>query len=135
MAQTDWSLESARAFMARAENAFKAGNQEAILDLFDEDVEVIFADFPPMRGKNAYRKFLEARMKRQLSYTPETTVRVVGENVIGSSWEASWMDALTGLEMRGRGCEFVSIRDGKVIQFIASFNAWNEKQGPATPIV
>jgi hypothetical protein len=74
-------------------------------------------------------------MKRQLSYTPTTTVRAISGSVIGSSWEATWIDSQTGLEMRGRGCEFVTLRDGRVIQFIASLNAWNEKLGPASPII
>lgn len=129
------SRHEAELFMARAEQAFRTADQNALMELFAEDVVVIFADFPAMRGKETYRKFLAARLARQIGYQPRTTVRVVGDNVIGSSWEASWTDAKTGLAMRGRGCEFVTIKDGKIVEFIASFNAWDDAGGPRTPII
>lgn len=127
--------DAAEAFLARAQEAFIAADVDAVLELFHDDVYVEFADFPPMRGKQAYREFLQARMKRQLDYRPDTTVRAVAGEVIGSSWVATWTDAQTGKPMRGRGCEFVTLRDGLVGEFIVSFNAWNEELGPQTPIV
>jgi len=126
---------AAEAFMARAERAFRSADVDAIIELFHEEVVVFFADFPVMHGRQEYRRFLEARMRRQLDYRPETTVRAVVDNVIGSSWEATWTDAVTGRAMRGRGCEFVSLRDGLVGDFVASFNAWDDEVGPQTPIV
>jgi hypothetical protein len=129
------TLADAEAFMARAEQGFRERNTEAIIDLFADDVLVVFADFPPMRGKHAYLEFLRARMARQLDYCPSTTVRVAANNVIGSSWEATWTDARTGLAMQGRGCEFVTVNDGKIVEFAASFNAWEAGGPPRTPLV
>lgn len=129
------TLADAEAFMARAERGFRERNTDAILDLFADNVLVVFADFPPMRGKHAYLEFLRARMARQLDYRPSTTVRVAANNVIGSSWEATWTDARTGLAMQGRGCEFVTVKDGKVVEFTASFNAWDVGGPPRTPLV
>jgi ketosteroid isomerase-like protein len=129
------SLDEAREFLARAEVAFRTRDIETILELFSEDVDVTFADFPRMRGKAAYREFLEARFARQQKYTPTTTVRVVSDNVIGASWEASWTDRQTNLEMRGRGCEFLTLKDAQIVEYVVSFNAWNEAAGPSTPIV
>ena len=127
-------MDEARAFLARAEVGFRKGDLEEIIALFAEDVRVLFADFPPMVGRRAYRDFLESRLRRQLNYTPTTTVRVVNGNVIGSSWEATWTDAVTGSPMRGRGCEFVTIGGGLVVDFVASFNAWDDGGPPRTPI-
>jgi ketosteroid isomerase-like protein len=129
------SIEDAADFMARAERAFHARDTEAIIELFADDVVVVFADFPPMRGKREYLHFLRARLARQLDYRPSTTIRVASNDVIGSSWEASWTDANTGLPMQGRGCEFVTVKSGKVIEFIASFNAWEAGGAPRTPII
>ena len=119
----------------RAQRAFASRDLDAIVDLFDDDVCVVFADFPPMRGKAAYREFLEARLARQLDYRPSTTVRCVDGEVIGASWEATWIDAKTGEKMNGRGCEFATVRNGLVVELIISFNAWAEEGGPRTPIV
>jgi ketosteroid isomerase-like protein len=129
------TLDDARAFLARTDEAFASGDMDAVLDLMSEDVHVVFADFPPMRGRAAYGDFLRSRQARQLNYQPLATVRAVCGSVIGSSWEATWTDATTGLEMSGRGCEFVTLRDGRVVEFIASFNAWDARTGPRTPIV
>lgn len=129
----DW--ETAREFMKRAEQAFTAGDKETILDLFDDNVLVVFADFPPIHGREAYGRFLDARLARQLDYRPLTTIRTVVANVIGASWDATWTDARTKLPMRGRGCEFVTIEQGKIIEFIVCFNAWDEATGPRTPII
>jgi nuclear transport factor 2 (NTF2) superfamily protein len=121
--------------LARAEHAFNARDKEAILELFSDDVHVVFADYPPMIGKAAYRKFLDARFNRQLEYDPRTKVRAVMGNVIGASWEATWIDAQTKVKMCGRGCEFVYVKDGKIVEFIVAFNAWNIDTGPNTPII
>lgn len=128
-------MQEATEFLARAEKAFRSGDRAAILELFSDDVQVVFADFPPMRGKEAYRRFLDARFARQLDYRPTTTVRTVAGNVVGASWEATWTDARTGASMRGRGCEFLELRDGRIVDYVVSFNAWDEKAGPCTPIV
>lgn len=133
--QDDRDLGQATAFLARAEIAFRTGDREAILELFSDDVHVVFADFPPMRGKEAYRKFLDARFARQLGYTPVTTVRTAVGNVVGASWEATWTDARTGAAMRGRGCEFLTLQGGVIVDYVVSFNAWDEAAGPCTPIV
>lgn len=131
----DHDAPEAVLFMARAEAAFRGADIDAVLELFDDDVHVVFADFPEMHGKEAYREFLEARFARQQGYDPTTTVRAVAGDTIGSSWEATWTDALTGRPMHGRGCEFVRVEDGRVKEFIVSFNAWDPLSGPTTPIV
>ena len=128
-------LASASLLMERAGKGYAESDVEAILDLFADDVSVVFADFPPMRGKAEFAQFVRARLARQINYRTETVVRVVNGNLIGSSWDATWTDARTGAAMRGRGCEFVTVADGKVTEFIASFNAWEEGKGPVTPIV
>ena len=125
----------AYALMAAAETAFRSRDLEAIIELFDEDVEVSFADFAPIVGKASYRDFLEARFRRQLEYRPTTIVEFVGEDVIGASWEATWIDSLTSKEMVGRGCEFVHLRDGKIIKYTVAFNAWPKGSGSLTPII
>jgi ketosteroid isomerase-like protein len=129
------NTQAAHALMAAAERAFRSADLDTIIDLFDENVEVVFADFPPMRGKANYRTFLEARFKRQRDYKPVTTVEFVGEDVIGASWEATWVDAKTGEDMRGRGCEFVRLSKQKIVRYTVSFNAWPQHGGASTPIV
>ena len=135
MESTSPARASADEFMARAQRAFSTRDLDAIIDLFADDVFVVFADFPPMRGKEQYRAFIEARLARQLDYRPDTTVRCVDGDVIGASWEATWVDAKTGEAMRGRGCEFATLRAGRVAELIVSFNAWAERTGPSTPII
>lgn len=125
----------ARALMAAAELAFRSRDVETIIELFDEDVEVCFADFEPMSGKANYRAFLEARFRRQLNYHPTTTIEFVGEDVIGASWEATWTDAVSGQAMAGRGCEFVRLRGRKIVKYTVAFNAWPQGAGSLTPII
>ena len=131
----DDRLDEARAFLARAEAAFRASDIDAIISLFAEDVQVTFADFPLIVGRDAYRRFLEDRLKRQLHYRPVTNVRIAVGRMIGASWEATWTDAVTGIDMQGRGCEFITLENGLVADFVVCFNAWEQGGDPRTPLL
>jgi ketosteroid isomerase-like protein len=129
------SFEEVREMMDDIGASFASADAERILSFFDNDVTVVFADFPPMLGKAAYADFLRARLARQVSYVTKTRVHVVSHGVIGASWEATWRDAETGYEMAGRGCECVHMVNGKITEFHATFNVWRDGAASQLPIV
>jgi nuclear transport factor 2 (NTF2) superfamily protein len=117
-----------------AEGAFGSADIGAILNAFTEDVVIRFADIPEMRGKFAAERFLRARFARQQNYRLSKFLRMVESNMIGNVWEANWVDAQTGKNMRGRGTEFWTVRDGKIAVWEATFNVWQEGGEPLLPI-
>ncbi len=126
--------DEANRLMREAETAFGAGDLPRILAMFTPDVIVRYADFPEMRGRDAYEAFLRARVGRQRNYRPRKTLRAVTGNVIIDSWEGDWEDAQSGKCMQGRGMECLTMRAGKVAILEAVFNAWEQGGSASTPI-
>jgi nuclear transport factor 2 (NTF2) superfamily protein len=129
------SWEEAEHLMREAEVAFGTGDVEHILVLFTPDVHVRYADFPVMRGRDEYERFIRARTGRQRNYHPRKTLWAVMGNIVVDSWDGEWEDSASGKVMRGHGVEVLVLRDGKVAQLDAAFNAWEADSAPATPIV
>jgi nuclear transport factor 2 (NTF2) superfamily protein len=130
----DLSREAAARMVRQAEHAFGSADIAAILDVFTEDVVIKFADIPEIRGKLAAERFLRARFARQRNYRLTKYLRMVESNMIGNLWEADWVDAQTGQNMRGRGTEFWTVRDGKIAIWEATFNVWQDGGAPLLPI-
>ena len=130
----DISREMAVRMVREAEHAFGTADIGAILDVFTEDVVITFADIPEIRGKVAAERFLRARFARQQNYRLTKFLRMVESNMIGNLWEADWVDAQTGQNMRGRGTEFWTVRDGKIAVWEATFNVWQDGGAPLLPI-
>lgn len=128
------SRETAVRMVREAERAFGSADMGAILDVFTEDVVIRFADIPEIQGKLAAERFLRARFARQRNYRLSKFLRMVDANMIGALWEADWVDAQTGQNMRGRGTEFWTVRDGKIAVWEATFNVWRDGGGPILPI-
>lgn len=126
--------EQAEALVAEAERAFGAGDVEAILAGYTDDVIVRYADFPELKGLEEAERFLRARFARQRDYRLRKVLRALDGDVLGNSWEGTWTDAKTGRQMQGRGAEFWTMRDGKIAVWDAAFNVGEVGAPPATPI-
>jgi len=44
-----------------------------------------------------------------------------------------WEDAVTEKQMQSRGCEFLTVRDGKIVRWDCTSNAWEVGGGPSHP--
>ena len=140
--KTNWSIkvsesaiskDRALKMVAAAEKTFGERDIDAIMADFTDDVVVRFADQPEICGKEDVRKLLEARFSRQKGYRLKKRLRMLEGNMIGNSWEGEWEDANTGKSMIGRGTEFWTIRDGKVLLWEAAFNVWERDAPPRPP--
>jgi nuclear transport factor 2 (NTF2) superfamily protein len=80
-------------------------------------------------------RFLRARFARTKGYRLKKTLHCVMGDTLANSWEASWEDAKTGKSMLGRGTEIWIVRDGRIAQWDATFNAWEKGGPPTTPVV
>lgn len=127
--------EQALRLVQGAEEGFGSADVTGILSGYTDDVVIRFADLPEIRGKAAAEHFLRARFARQRNYRLKKTLRVLEGNMIGNYWEGQWEDAVTGKQMRGRGTEFWTVRDGKIAVWEATFNVWEEGAGSSTPIM
>jgi len=97
------------------------------------DIVVEFADLPRIKGKAELKNILEARLARQKDYHLEKTLRAVTGATNVGSWIADWVDATTGRPMKGRGIEFLEMRDDKCAHWEATFNAW-DAEGPRSSL-
>jgi uncharacterized membrane protein/nuclear transport factor 2 (NTF2) superfamily protein len=116
----------ARALVSHVESLFMPWNIDALVDGFSEDCVVRFGTVPEFRGREALRRFFEARSARQKNYRLRKQFRSLMRDVISNVWEGEWEDAGTGRRMRGFGVEVWTMRDGKIAVWEASFNT-----GPA----
>ena len=116
----------------RAEDTFNRGDVGAIVARYAADVVIRFAGIPEITGKPDAEKFLRARFARQNNYRLKKTLFMVDGFKIGATYAASWDDAKTGKQMRGRGAEFWEYRDGKLILWDAALNVWEAGADPAT---
>jgi|SRR5579859_487362 len=128
------SCEEAARLVKHVETVFANADIEGIIAGFTHDVVVRFADFPEMHGRAEAERFIRARFARQKGYQLQKTLRMVSANMLGNYWEGTWEDTVTGKQMRGRGTEFWTLRDGKIALWEATFNVWEDGGKPTTPI-
>jgi nuclear transport factor 2 (NTF2) superfamily protein len=116
-------------------DAFHQQDVERLAADWTEDIVIRFADLPEIRGKQEAKAWLNARFARQKNYRLKKSFQAVTGNVIGDSWTGRWLDGTTGKKMKGKGMEFLTMRDGRIALWEAVFNAWEEGSDPATPLV
>ena len=117
--------QEAAAILARYQELWNRAALPELLDGFAEDITVDFADLPTIKGKGELDQIIRARLARQQQYRLTKTLRFVSGNSIVGSWVADWIDGVTGRAMKGKGIEFIEMRDGKCTRWEATFNAWD----------
>jgi nuclear transport factor 2 (NTF2) superfamily protein len=115
--------EEARAFVARVESLFMPWNIDALVAGFTEDCIVRFGVIPEFRGREALRKFFDARRAKQKGYRLKKQFRALMDDVMSNVWEGEWEDADTGRLMKGFGVEVWTMQGGRIAVWEASFNA------------
>ena len=98
-------------------------NVDALVAGFTEDCVVRFGVIPEFRGREALRKFFEARRAEQTGYRLDKQFRTLVDDVMTNVWEGEWEDAGTGQRMKGFGVEVWIMRDGQIATWEAAFNA------------
>jgi nuclear transport factor 2 (NTF2) superfamily protein len=106
--------EEAHAFVAHVESLFMPWNIDALVSGFTEDCVVRFGVIPEFRGREALRKFFEARRAKQKGYRLRKQFRSLMNDVMSNVWDGEWEDADTGRRMKGFGVEVWTMRDGKI---------------------
>jgi nuclear transport factor 2 (NTF2) superfamily protein len=129
----DW--DEAKSLVRNVEDAFAAADLDRIAAGFTEDAVARFADFPEMHGRDAIMQFLRARFARTRNYRLTKRLQVLMDDMLANTWDASWEDAKTGKPMLGRGTEIWRVRDGRIVLWDATFNAWEKGGPPTTPVV
>ena len=129
------TFRDAQAVLDRAQKLMSAGDISEVMQTFATDVAVRFADFPETHGRPPLEKFLLARFERQKNYRLQKQLRAVSGSVIACYWEGEWDDGQDGRRMQGRGIELLTMRDGEIAKWEATFNVWERGSAPSLPIV
>ena len=129
------AFRDAQAVLDRAQKLMSAGDISEVMKTFATDVVVRFADFPETHGRPPLEKFLLARFERQKNYRLQKQLRAVSGSVIACYWEGEWDDGQDGRRMQGRGIELLTMRDGEIAKWEATFNVWERGSAPSLPIV
>ena len=116
------TLEEARAFVKHVESLFMPWNVDALVDGFTEDCVVRFGTLPEVHGREALRKFFEARKAAQRNYRLKKRLCTLAGDTMANVWDGEWEDARTGTKMRGFGVEVWVMRAGKIAEWEAAFN-------------
>jgi nuclear transport factor 2 (NTF2) superfamily protein len=117
------TMEEARSLVAHVESLFMPWNVEALVAGFTEDCVVRFGVIPEFGGRDALRKFFEARRAKQKGYRLKKQFRTLVNDVMTNVWEGEWEDAGTDQRMKGFGVEVWTMRGGKIAIWEAAFNA------------
>ncbi len=117
------SDDEARSFVAHVESLFMPWNIDALVAGFTDNCVVRFGVIPEFRGRDALRKFFEARRAKQKGYRLRKQFRALMNDVMSNVWEGEWEDADTGRRMKGFGVEVWTMQGGKIAIWEASFNA------------
>jgi nuclear transport factor 2 (NTF2) superfamily protein len=117
------SVEEARSLVAYVEQLFMPWNVDALVAGFTEDCVVRFGVIPEFSGRDALRKFFEARRAKQKGYRLNKQFRTLVNDVMTNVWEGEWEDAGTSQRMKGFGVETWTMRDGRIAIWEAAFNA------------
>jgi hypothetical protein len=123
MARPAWLL-AARS-RGRSQHDAAASQLPALLDGFTEDITIDSADLPTIKGKGELDQIIRAPLARQQQHRLTKTLRFVSGDTIVGSWVADWIDGVAGRPMKGKGIEFIEMRDGKCARWEAAFNAWD----------
>ena len=115
--------EEARAFVTHVESLFMPWNIDALVAGFTEDCVVRFGVIPEFRGRDALRRFFEARRAKQKGYRLRKQFRALMGDVMSNVWEGEWEDADTGRRMKGFGVEVWTMQGGRIAIWEGSFNA------------
>jgi ketosteroid isomerase-like protein len=115
--------QEAAAIVARFQELWNRAALPELLDGFTDDITADFADLPTIKGKRELDRIIQARIARLKHYRLKKTLRFVYGNTIVASWVADWTDGITGRPMKGKGIEFIEMRDGKCARWEATFNA------------
>jgi nuclear transport factor 2 (NTF2) superfamily protein len=116
------TVEEARSFVRYVESLFMPWNVDALVAGFTEDCVVRFGTVPEFTGREALRRFFEARAARQKGYRLEKQFRALMGEAMSNVWSGEWEDATNGKRMRGYGVEVWTMRGGKIAVWEAAFN-------------
>jgi nuclear transport factor 2 (NTF2) superfamily protein len=116
------TVEEARAFVKHVESLFMPWNLDGLADGFTEDCIVRFGTMPELRGREAVRRFFEARSRRQKGYRLTKDFRALMGDTLANHWVGEWEDARTGQRMVGRGVEIWIMRGGRISVWEAAFD-------------
>ncbi|MCB1646445.1 MAG: nuclear transport factor 2 family protein [Pseudomonadales bacterium] len=99
-----FSLESARAKVKRAEDAWNTRDPEIVALAYSEDSEWRNRD-EFFRGRDAIRAFLYRKWRKELHYKLMKELWSFAENRISVRFEYEWQDAVSGAWFRAHGNE------------------------------
>jgi nuclear transport factor 2 (NTF2) superfamily protein len=126
MRREEWrnpaTLEEAQALVKHVESLFMPWNIDALVAGFTFDCVVRFGTLPEIRGQEALRTFFTARSARQKNYRLTKELKSYAGDTITNVWRGTWLDAESGIAMKGFGVEVWKMDGGRIAVWEAAFN-------------
>ena len=95
------TIEEARNLVKYVESLFMPWNIDSLVDGFADDCIVRFGTLPEFHGKEALRKFFDARSSKQKGYRLTKQCRALVGDTMTNTWHGEWDDVTTGRKMEG----------------------------------
>ena len=115
---SDISVQEARDLVKLFAEVTTSKNVDEFLSGFTDDSVVQYGKFPQMTGKGQFRSFVEQMFSPRLKdFVCTKSLRTLNGNVLGGTWNATWVDAKTGKAKAGRGFEFWIMRGNQQRNF------------------
>lgn len=116
------SVAKAKALVDLFARVTTSRNIDDFVNGFTEDCVFRFNCSPEMRGRNALREYMAARLsKYPESYRCDKTLRSISGNILGVEFVSTWIDKETSKPMMGRGSEFWIMRGDEIARWDATF--------------
>lgn len=122
--ERDLTVEDVVARLAKSKERFEAGDVDAIISKYADDIVVRFAELPEMTGKGQVEKFLRARFASQGDYKVDKSFLLVSGQNYANSFVGTWTDNATGKRYEARGVEALQLENGLLKVWDCSYNYW-----------
>jgi nuclear transport factor 2 (NTF2) superfamily protein len=113
-----------RAAIKRYQGLFEASDVEGIVREFTDDAVIRYGPFAQFSGKDKLRTLLQQRFAAMREYRLSKRLEFISPPRIAASWTGSWVDS-SGTRMESFGVEVLTMRDGKIAEWLASVSTWH----------
>jgi len=118
------TFDDALQFVKQVESVFNNWDLEAVMAGFTDDCIVRFADAPVFEGTDRIRSMFTTRHVPRRDYRLIKTLKAYVNDIICNSWDCEWLDPESDAKMAGFGCEFWTMRHGKIAIWEGAINSW-----------
>jgi len=122
--ERDLTWDEAEAMLRQSEARSEAGDVDAILARYHDDITIRWGSLPVLHGKAEAARLLRARFARQTNYKCNKMLFCVSGQTYVNGWTGTWDDVPSGKKLDGHAVEYITLLQGRVHRWEIAMNVW-----------